>query len=97
MRRFSEFSTETGPLEGDKIRLDDVCNIEISITGYTIRESKYKKNESGKYLTLQIELDGECRVIFTGSDVLIGQAERYANEMPFVTTIKKINRYYTFT
>jgi hypothetical protein len=36
-------------------------------------------------------------VVFTGSDVLIGQVEKYADQIPFLTTIKKINRYYTMT
>ena len=46
---------------------------------------------------MQIEHDGQHRVIFTGSDVLIEQMEKYEAEVPFATTIKKIDRYYTLS
>lgn len=36
-------------------------------------------------------------IIFTGSDVLIEQLEKYRHEIPFKTVIKKINRYYTLS
>lgn len=51
----------------------------------------------GKCLLMQIEHDGQHRVIFTGSDVLIEQMEKYGAEVPFATTIKKIDRYYTLS
>jgi hypothetical protein len=79
------------------MRLDDVVDHEITVTGCNIRQSKYSKNVSGKYLTLQFQIDGQTRVTFTGSDVLIGQMERYEQEIPFVATIKRINRYYTLS
>jgi len=37
------------------------------------------------------------KVVFTGSDVLIEQMERYGEEIPFVATIKKVDRYYTLS
>jgi len=86
IRRFCEFSEEEPTLDGDKIRLDDILNIELVITGYKISGSKYGKNKSGKCLTLQIEVDGKKRVMFTGSDVLIGQIERYSENIPFMTS-----------
>jgi hypothetical protein len=95
MKRFSDFAQEPTPLDGEKARLDDVLNCEMVVTGCSIKQSKYSKNRSGKYLTLQFKIDDVTRVCFTGSDVLIGQMERYENEMPFVATIRKINRYYT--
>lgn len=42
-------------------------------------------------------IDGKTTITFTGSNVLIEQIERYKAEIPFYTTIKKIDRYYTFT
>jgi len=95
MKRFSDFSQEETALDGDKIRIDSLINQELAITGYRIRKSRYSKNESGDYLTLQIEIDGSTYVCFTGSDVLIEQVKKYAEEIPFIATIKKINRYYT--
>jgi len=48
-------------------------------------------------MTLQFKLDDKISVMFTGSNVLRDQIERYKTEIPFITTIKKIDRYYTFT
>lgn len=67
------------------------------ILAYSIKDSRYSKNVSGKYLTLQIEIDGKKYVIFTGSDVLIDQMDKYDHELPFQATIRKINRYYSLT
>jgi len=36
-------------------------------------------------------------VLFTGSDVLIEQMEKYGDQIPFAATIKKIDRYYTLS
>lgn len=99
MKRFTDFADEPKPLEGDKVRIDDVLNQEIIITGFDIKNSRYQKNNSGKYLTLQFKRDedAEANVLFTGSDVLISQLEKYSEEIPFLATLKKINRYYTLT
>lgn len=97
MKRFSDFSQEQKVLDGGKIKLDSILNQEIIITGYSIKKSNYPKNESGDYLTVQFELNGKKQIFFTGSDVLIDQFKRYGDEIPFATTMKKINRYYTLT
>jgi len=101
MKRFSDFAQEAHALEGDKMRLDDILNTEMVVTGFDIRTSRYTKNKSGNYLTLQFYLHGEdpaaARVVFTGSDILIDQILKYENEIPFITQIKKINRYYTLS
>ncbi len=96
MKRFSEISKEN-ILDGDKVRLDDILNEEILIIGFRIKDSRYSKNNSGKYLTLQFEYKDKKNVIFTGSDVLIDQVEKYSKEIPFLATIRKINRYYSLT
>lgn len=93
MKKFSEFSKEK-ILDGEKIRLDDVLNQEITVIGYSIKSSKLKE---GKYLTLQIKLNEEKHVLFTGSLVLIDQIEKYKDQIPFMVTIRKINKYYSFT
>ena len=36
-------------------------------------------------------------IAFTGSNVLIEQLNKYESNIPFYTTIKKINKYYTFS
>lgn len=99
MKKFSDFAEENPQLDGPKISIDDVVNREIIITGHRLKKSKYGRNNSGMCLTLQFEFVGtqEKRIVFTGSDVLIDQIERYAKEIPFQATIKKIDRYYTLT
>jgi hypothetical protein len=59
--------------------------------------SKFDKNASGKCLTLQIKVNEQKRVVFTGSDVIIDQMEKYQEEIPFTATIKKINKFYILT
>ena len=99
MKRFSEFSKEQTPLEGDKIKIDDIVNKEIIVCGYKTGKSKYQDNENGKYTTIQLKLTEEDKpmVVFTGSAVLCQQLEKYENYMPFRTVIRKFNRYYSFT
>jgi len=96
-KRFSDFATESPPLDGDKIKLDSILNQEIEIVGCRFGSTKYSKNKTGKYLTLQILINKTKRVVFTGSDVLIRQVEKYESEIPFATTIVKVNRYYTLS
>jgi hypothetical protein len=96
-KRFSDFARERIPLDGEKTRLDDIINREILIIGHSIKKSRYDKNNSGKFLTLQFELDGDRRVLFTGSDVLIEQVEKYGDQIPFAAIIKKIDRFYTLS
>lgn len=97
MKKFADFNTDQAPLDGDKIKLEDVLNLEVVVIGFNLRQSKYGKNASGKCLALQIEMNGVRRVLFTGSDVLIGQMERYGSHIPFAAVIRKIDRYYTLS
>lgn len=95
MRKFSDFATEGSIMSGDKIKISDITGKEVEIIGYRIGDSKF---EGKKLLTLQIKLDGENRVVFTSSNVLIDQSQKYEEEMPFLATIEKINnRFYSFT
>lgn len=95
MRRFSEFAKVTS-LEGQKIKIDAILDKEIAVTGYRITNSKYSGN-SGKCLTLQVEYNNTVYVIFTGSAVLMEQVEEYSEEIPFLATIRKIDKFYSFT
>jgi len=98
LKRFSDFaSDEVNALVGDKIKIEEVLEKEIEVIGYEISDSKYQKSGNDKVLTLQFKLNGENRILFTGSKVLMGQAEKYKDKMPFLATIKRINRFYTFT
>lgn len=96
-KRFSDFARENMPLEGSKLKLDEVVNREITILDYRIKDSRYKKESAPRCLTLQFELEGKRYILFTGSNVLVDQIDKYKAEIPFVTTIKKIDKYYTFS
>jgi hypothetical protein len=100
MKKFSDFAEERVTLDGPKMKIEEAVNREMVVTGCNIKKSKYGRNNSGKCLTLQFSfLDNpdDKRIIFTGSDVLIEQIEKYGEEMPFQTTIKRIDKYYTLT
>jgi hypothetical protein len=71
-----------------------VLNKEILILGFKSGKSKFKE---GGYTTVQFEMDGARRVLFTGSQVVADQLQKYQAHLPFRTVIQKINRYYTLT
>lgn len=96
-KRFSDFAQEAGPLDGTKLKIDDIINKEISIIGCKIKESKYSKTNSSNCLTIQFMMDEKRHVLFTGSSILIEQIEKYKDEIPFLATIKKIDKYYTLS
>jgi hypothetical protein len=97
VQRFAEFAQEDRPLEGEKRRIDELLNRELVVTGERIRESKYKDEGRRRYMTLQVEVDGNAFVVFTGSEVLINQIEKYREHIPFIATVVKVDRYYTFS
>ena len=98
MKQFSEISHEETRLEGEKVKLDDILNQNVVIHSFTLAQSKFSKNKSGQYATVQFSFfENEKHVFFTGSDVIIDQLQKYKEHMPFKTQIKKINKYYTFT
>ena len=92
--RFSEFADEKPQLEGTKKKIIDILNTEILITDFRIANSKYKDK---KYLTLQYEDSGETNIVFTGSEVLIEQARKYEDKMPYFATIVQRGKYYTMS
>jgi hypothetical protein len=97
-KRFSDFAEEPNVLDGDKVPIERIINKEIEVIGFKVRASKFTKNQTGKCLTLQfLDEYQERHILFTGSDILIGQMCKYGNEIPFLATIKKINKYYTLT
>jgi hypothetical protein len=97
MKRFKEFSKEESVLSGDKSKISEILNKEIIVTEYRIRGSKYASENNDKCLHLQYKLDDKEFVLFTGSQVLMEQVEKYKDEIPFLTTIIKINNYFTMS
>lgn len=96
MKKFSDFAKSNNILTGEKIKIDEVLNKEIEVIGFTIGESSYKKSNNDKLLTLSFIVQGENRILFTGSKILIKQCKEYETEMPFLASIQKINKFYTF-
>ena len=99
MTRFKDLNikTHSDHLVGEKIKISKVLNKDIIITGFKIEQSKYPKNKSGKCLYLQIDADEERRVVFTGSDVLIGIMEQIKKEdLPIETMIVQEGEHYEF-
>lgn len=96
-KKFTDFAHEEVPLAGAKMKINNILNREIFVTGCRIKTSKFRENGTSKCLTLQFELDDQKYVLFTGSSILIEQIEKYHHEIPFVATIKKIDRYYTLS
>lgn len=94
-KRFSDFASDSAVMDGEKMKIANVVDKEIEVISFKVSDSQYKKNE--RCLTLQFKLCGEKHVIFTGSNVLIEQCEKYKDEMPFMTVIKQVEKYYTFS
>ena len=90
MHRFSDFAQS--PLDGDKMSIDDLIDKEISVLKFNVKKSKFE----GKLLTVQFELNGVKHVLMTGSGVLLQQLEDNADKLPFLATIQKIDKYYSF-
>jgi len=93
--RFSDFAAETKSFEGDKKKIDEILNKDILIIDYKIKDSKQHKDT--EYVTIQFKLGDVSHIVFTGSKVLSEQLEKYKDNIPFYTQIKKIDKYYTFT
>jgi len=93
--RFSDFAEETKSFEGDKKKIEDVLNQEILIIDFKITDSKHHRDS--QYVTIQFKIDNDTFIMFNGSRVLSEQLEKYKDNIPFYTTIKRIDKYYTFS
>jgi len=93
--KFSDFAEKTKAFDGDKKKIENILNQEILILDFKVKESK--KKQDSLYATIQFKINDINYIVFTGSSVLIDQLEKYKENLPFHTIIKKIDRYYTFT
>lgn len=90
MKSFSEFKLKPQytAFTGDKIQIDKILNIPITVLAYKIGQSTVKKGTT--LLTMQIEHKGERRVVFTGATILQQLIQQIPPEdFPFTTTIIK--------
>jgi hypothetical protein len=102
MNKFSDFAdNQMSPImDGKKIPLDDILNKEIIVLRYKIKKSKFTDAKNPECLTVQFaypERETEHFVFFSGSSVLMQQLEQYKDKLPFVATVKKIGKYFTFS
>lgn len=96
IEKFSDFTEET-TLDGEKMRIDDIVNREIIITGYKITSSRFAKSNCQQCLKLQFDINGKKHILFTGSNVLIDQVNKYKEKIPFLATVIKIDKFYSFS
>ena len=94
-KRFGDFAKEHRPLDGEKLSITDVFNKEITVLGYKLSGSKFHKTLP--CLQLQFTMEGSRHVLFTSSTVIAEQVEAYKDEIPFLTTIRRVGKFYTFT
>ena len=95
LKKWGDFAEpHEGPLPGKKIQQNEYLNKEIIVTQFKIMPSK--KREDSECLCLQVKIDEDFRIIFSGSGVLMKQCQKYAEHMPFLCRIVKIDRYLTF-
>lgn len=101
VRKFSELNIqpEYNNFVGKKIEVEEILNKEIRLMAFRVEESKYKDTPkysgNGKCLCLQIQYEGQMRVVFTGSVVLQGMIARVA-EFPVDATIVKEGKAFKF-
>lgn len=101
LHKFSDFAeNDEKPLDGEKARIDNLLNRQIVLTRFKIRPSKYK-DKSSDCATVQFweygDINQTRKIFFTGSSVIIDMLKKYEDKLPFLTTIKKIDRYYTLS
>lgn len=93
LKSFKDFhiKTETKGLEGDKIKISKLFDREITVERFRLEPSKYPgKGNSDKCLWMQILLNGNRHVVFTGSSVLTEKIKQIPDDgFPFTTTIVK--------
>ena len=104
--KFADYS-EKRTLDGEKVKIDDIINKEIIVTGYHVSTSKYK-HKSGEYCTkvqfyFADDESKDTKVFFSGSTVIKDQIEDVEKKLKesdlpllFQTTVKKVGNYYSF-
>jgi len=101
MNKFSQFNINTTSkgFEGDKIKMAKILGREIIVHDFKIEDSKcFKDRGTGKCLHLQISMNNEKYIVFTGSCGLIEAIIQISKEdFPFTTMIIKENDRFKFS
>lgn len=99
MKNFSDLGINVEPsgFTGPKIKIGKILNKQITVEDYRIGPSKFAKNGE-ECLCLQILLNGEKHIVFTGSKRLMNTIKKVAKaDMPFTTTIIEEDDRYEFS
>jgi len=99
MKKFSELGIE--PPEcgfvGEKLKISKVIGKTLVVHKYAIEKSKFDKGD-GNRLKLQISIQNEKHIVFTGSTTLKETIQKIPQEsFPFETTIAKEDERFIFT
>jgi hypothetical protein len=101
VNRFSEFADASGSdiMDGKKVQMEDIIGKEIVVIGYRIRDTKFADAKTPRCVTIQFTYPNETEhhIVFSGSNVLMRQLDKYRDKIPFLTTIKKVGKYFTFS
>lgn len=98
MKAFKDLSITSKRPKGEKLKIVNILNREIIITGLFINKSNIKTDTD--CLTLEYIIDSEQHITFSGSKSLLEVAREILlnkDNFPFTTTIRKINNRYEFT
>jgi hypothetical protein len=97
-KRFADFAGDDAAcMDGEKIKLKDIVDKEIVVVGYKIKKSLYQKSNTEHCLMLQFKMHNKKFILFTGSSILSEQIEKYKDHLPFIATIRRVDKYYTFS
>ena len=94
MPRFAVFAHDKLPLVGEKKRMGEILNRDLVVTDFRIMRSKH--NDGDECLQIQVLLDNDVFVVFTGSRVLIDQIRAATGKIPFRTQITRVDKYFSF-
>jgi hypothetical protein len=100
LKKFSDFGIKVDEkrLIGERVKLKNILDQEITVLYYQIVPSKYPKNGNEECLYLQIEIDSKKKVAFSIAKILMKTLREMPEEnFPFTTTIKCIDEAYLFT
>ncbi len=98
MFKFSEFGIKpkVQALRGDKIKIERVLNKQIVVEAFRIEKSTVR--DGTDCLHMQVIVDNDTRVIFSGGRYLIEMIQKIPREkFPFTTTIVKQESRLEFT
>jgi hypothetical protein len=102
VKKFSQFGInrpDSNALKGEKIKINKVLNRPIIIERALIEPSNFKENGDGKRLSMQIQLNGEQRLLWSGSQSLKKmylEMQEKQIEFPIEVTITEDNQNFYF-